>query len=57
MAPASTPQTVARCVPRQDGGYLITTLSGAAGSSPKPLSEGVQVIIRDGLATPAREAA
>lgn len=43
-------ETVARCVPRQDGGYLIVTLKGVSGSSPHPFAEGAQVVIRDGLA-------
>lgn len=48
MTPAK-PQTVARCVPRQDGGYLIVTAKGGSGSSPNPIPEGARVIIRDGL--------
>ena len=45
--PKSEP--VLRCVPRQDGGYMIVTKKGS-GSSPVPLHEGAAVIIRDGQA-------
>jgi hypothetical protein len=52
MAPRITPktETVARCVPRQDGGYLVVTRKGEAGSSPHEIPEGVPIVIRDGLA-------
>jgi len=51
MARGNTkPDTVARCVPRQDGGYLVQTLGGLAGSSPFMIPEGTRVVIRDGVA-------
>ena len=37
-------------VPRQDGGYLVVTRDGKAGSSPIPIPEGARVVIRDGHA-------
>lgn len=43
-------ETVARCVPRQDGGYMVVTLKGASGASPDPIPEGARVLIRDGVA-------
>lgn len=44
---------VARCVPRQDGGYMVVTLKGASGVSREPLPEGAHVVIRDGQAVRA----
>lgn len=41
---------VGRCIPRQDGGYLIITLKGQSGVSPVELPEGAQVIITEGKA-------
>lgn len=50
MAQVNTkPDTVARCVPRQDGGYLIVTRKGGSGISPRPFAEGARVTIRDGV--------
>lgn len=42
-------ETVLRCVPRQDGGYMIITKKGS-GSSPVALHLGAAVILRDGQA-------
>lgn len=42
--------SVARCVPRQDGGFLIVTRKGASGSSPIELHEGANVVVRNGVA-------
>jgi hypothetical protein len=55
MAVRITPltETVGRCVPRQDGGYLIVTRKGRSGSSPHEIPEGAAVVIRDGLAVRA----
>jgi hypothetical protein len=47
IAPKSEP--VLRCVPRQDGGFMIVTKKGS-GSSPVELHVGAAVIIRDGVA-------
>ena len=44
---SSKSEPVLRCVPRQDGGYLIVTRK-ASGSSPVPLPEGAAVLVRDG---------
>lgn len=41
-------ETVARCVPRHDGGYLIVTRKGLSAASPEQIPEGAQVVIRDG---------
>jgi hypothetical protein len=41
---------VKRCVPRQDGGWMVVTTKGAAGSSPEPIHEGARVLIRGGIA-------
>lgn len=51
MAVRVAPKTdvVLRCVPRQDGGYLIVTRKGGSGSSPRPFAEGARVTIRDGV--------
>jgi hypothetical protein len=43
-------ETVARCVPRQDGGYLIVTRKGTSAVSLTEISEGTPVVIRDGKA-------
>jgi hypothetical protein len=43
-------EVVARCVPRQDGGYMIVTRNGSAGSSASEIPAGAWVTIRDGLA-------
>jgi hypothetical protein len=45
------PETVARCVARHDGGYLIVTRKGGSGVSLSEIPEGVRVVIRDGQAT------
>lgn len=42
--------TVIRCVPRQDGGFLIVTRKGASGSSPVELTEGSHVVVSNGIA-------
>lgn len=47
VAPKS--DVVLRCVPRQDGGFLIVTRKGS-GSSPRPIEEGAHVLLRDGKA-------
>ncbi len=41
-------ETVARCVPRHDGGYLIVTRKGSSAASPEQIPEGSLVVIRDG---------
>lgn len=46
-------ETVARCVARQDGAYMIVTRKGNAGSSPTEIPEGTAVVIRDGHAVRA----
>jgi hypothetical protein len=51
--PSTQPDTVVRCVPRQDGGYLIVTRLGASGSSPFALAEGSRVRVVDGKAVAA----
>jgi len=48
-------QVVARCVARQDGGYMIVTLKGVSAVSPSPIPEGAQVVIRDGQAVRAAQ--
>jgi hypothetical protein len=40
--------TVTRCVPRQDGGFLIVTRKGASGYSPSEIHEGASITIRNG---------
>lgn len=50
-----TAETVARCVARQDGGYLIVTRQGSNAVSTEPLGEGVSVTIRDGRAERVRQ--
>lgn len=47
---AERSDSVARCVPRQDGAYLIVTRKGAAGSSPVPMDEGSHVVVANGIA-------
>lgn len=51
------PQTVKTCTPSGEGPWFIRTEQGGWGRSPKEIKPGTWVIIRDGLATPAREAA
>lgn len=46
---------VARCVPRHDGGYLITTIKGQHGVSLEALSTGARVVIRDGKVERAKQ--
>lgn len=41
---------VARCVPRQDGGFLIVTRKGASGSSASEFHVGAHVVVRNGQA-------
>lgn len=41
---------VARCVPRQDGGFLIVTRKGASGASMSEFHVGAHVIVRNGQA-------
>lgn len=41
---------VVRCVPREDGGYLVITHKSGSGSSRVELAEGTRIVIRDGLA-------
>lgn len=48
VAPAT--EIVARCIPRQDGGWMVVTRKGNAGSSPTEIPEGTQIILRDGKA-------
>ena len=43
-------EIVARCIPRQDGGWMVVTRKGNAGSSPSEIPQGAQVIVRDGKA-------
>lgn len=47
---AAVSETVARCVARQDGGWLIVTRKGKSAVSLVELSEGAHIVIRDGLA-------
>lgn len=47
MKPAYKPRVV-RCVPRQDGGYLIVLPKGETAVSAKPLSEGASVTVQNG---------
>lgn len=42
--------TVARCVPRHDGGYLIVTRKGKSAVATSDIPEGAHIVIRDGLA-------
>jgi hypothetical protein len=44
------PQTVSRSIPRQDGGYWITTRERSHAVSTEDLPEGTRVLIRDGKA-------
>jgi hypothetical protein len=46
-------ETVARCVPRQDGGYLIVTRKGKSAVATSEIPEGAHIVIRDGLAVRA----
>lgn len=46
-------EDVRRCIPRQDGGYLIITAKGS-GSSPVEIPEGARVVITKGLAERVR---
>lgn len=43
-------ETVARSVPRQDGGWMVLTTKGHSGSSPVELPEGAHIIIENGIA-------
>lgn len=43
-------ETVARCVPRHDGGYLVVLRSGGSAVSAEELPEGARVVIREGRA-------
>jgi hypothetical protein len=43
-------ESVARCVPRQDGGWLVVTLSGRSAVAFEPIPQGARIIIRDGRA-------
>lgn len=42
--------SVQRCVPRQDGGFMIVARKGATGSSADEMREGERVIIANGIA-------
>lgn len=42
--------TVARCVPRHDGGWMVVTRKNASGVSLSELPIGSSVIIKDGKA-------
>jgi hypothetical protein len=55
MAPrsATKPDTVTRCVPRHDGGWMIVTRKGGSGVSASEIPEGARVMIRDGQAVRA----
>lgn len=41
---------VTRCVPRQDGGWMVMTRKSGSASSPKQIPEGTAVVVRDGIA-------
>lgn len=43
-------ETVSRCVPRQDGGFMVLTRSGKSAVSSEELPEGARVVIREGRA-------
>lgn len=47
---AEKTDTVSRCVPRQDGEWMIVTRKGAAGSSPVEMAEGAHVVVANGIA-------
>jgi hypothetical protein len=51
VAPLS--QTVARCVARQDGGFIVVTRKGHSAVAPEELPEGARIVIRDGQAVRA----
>lgn len=55
MAARVAPLTdsVVRCVPRQDGGFLIVTRKGNSAVSLSEIPEGAHVILRDGQAVRA----
>lgn len=42
--------SVARCVPRHDGGFLIVTRKGKSAVSLSEIPEGAHIVIRDGQA-------
>ena len=44
---------VARCVPRQGGGWLVITTKGNSGVSQAEIATGARVVIRDGQAVRA----
>lgn len=46
-------QTVARCVPTQDGNWLVITTTSNTASSPVELPEGARIRITGGIATRA----
>lgn len=46
-------ESVQRCVPRHDGGYLIVTRKGRHAVSTTEIPEGARVVIRDGQAVRA----
>lgn len=50
---AAMTETVARCVPRQDGGYLIVTMKGRSAASTEIIPDGARIVIRDGQAVRA----
>ncbi len=50
MRVAEVTDTVARCVPRHDGGWLILTMKGSHGVSPSEIPLGTRVLIKDGKA-------
>jgi hypothetical protein len=42
--------TVTRCVPRHDGGWMVVTKKGSSGVAPQEIPTGSRVVIRDGKA-------
>lgn len=50
MAVRAAPQNdyVVRCVPRQDGGWLVVTKKGANGVALSEIPEGARVTIQNG---------
>lgn len=45
-----TPGIVAKCVPRQDGGFMVITRKGLSATSPTEIPEGSHVVISGGRA-------
>lgn len=43
-------ETVARCISRRDGGFMVVTLKGQSAASVNPIPEGARIVIRDGQA-------